>query len=213
MIKITEIEYSDEDKPIFRDERFEQLELLFEVYKLRNIRERLRKKLKSLEKMLKRENTKNFVNEIEAFKVVSTENNAKYKDIMSRLKTSYNIFMLVSKLENNQYYLMNLNNERNKEQITIEQYEITKGYYLQKLIDINDSINKLKDNAMSYFQQLKDELINLEDQSIRLTTEKLRKRINKEEFNQKSEKIEVLKHQIEEKLAFLEVEIIDLEIK
>ena len=211
--KLVEIEYSNKIKPIFEDERFEQLKLLFEVYKLRNIREKLRKKLKSLEKMIKREYNKDFAKKFEAFKIVSTENNAKLEDIMSKLKNSYNIFKLVNELKNNQQYLTSLNRGRRKGYIDVEQYEITKGYYLQNIIDIHEWINQLKDIAISYFQELKDELIIIEDRRIRLTTEKLRKIITKEEFNQKSDEIESLKHQLEEKLAFLEVEIIDLELE
>ena len=211
--KLTEIEYSNKNKHIFEDERFEQLELLFEIYKLRNIRKKLRKKLKSLEKIIKREYNKNFANKFEAFKIVSTENNAKLEDIMSKLKTSYNIFKLVKDRENNHQYLANLDKARRKGRINSEQYEIAKGFYLQKLIDINDNISHLRDIAISYFQELKDKLIMLEDKRIRLNTEKLRKKITKEEFNQKSSEIESLKHQLEEKLAFLEVEIIDLELE
>ena len=211
--KLTEIEYSNKIKPILRDERFKQLDLLFEVYKLRNIREKLRKKLKSLEKMIKRDCDQNLSNKIEAFKIISTENSTNFEDKMSRLKTSYNIFKLAKELENNNHYLANLDKERKKGRIDVEQYEITKGYYLQKIIDINDSINLLKDIAILYFQELKENVIILEDHRIRLTTEKLRKMITKEEFNQKSDEIESLKHQFEEKLAFLEVEIIDLELE
>ena len=211
--KLTETEYNNKINPPFRDDRFNQLELLFEAYKLRNSRKKLRKKLKALKKMIKQDGNKNLANKIEAFKIVSTENNAKFEDIMFRLKTSYNIFKLVNELESNQQYLTNLNKERKKGRIDMEQYEITKGYYLQKIIDINDSINQLKDIARSYYQELKEKLIMLEDQRIRLVTEKLRKMINKEDLNQKSNEIESLKHQLEEKLAFLEVEIIDLELE
>ena len=212
LVKVTEIKYNNKIKPTFLDERFEQLNLLFEVYKSRNIREKLRKKLKSFEKMIKRDYDSKLANKIEAFKIVSIENNAKFEDKVSRLKTSYNIFKLAKELENNNYYLANLDKERKKGRIDVEQYEITKGYYLQKLLDIHDSINHLKDIATTYFQVLKEKLIILEDHRIRLTTEKLRKVITKEEFNQKSYEIESRKQQLEEKLAFLEVEIIDFEL-
>ncbi len=207
-----ETEYSNRIKPSFLTEQFKQIELLFEVYILRNIRERLRKRLKSLEKMIKGEINIDIAKKIDAFKIVSTENNVKFEELMSRLKTSYNIFKLVRELKNNQQYLINLNKERRKARIDAEQYEITKGYYLQKMINIHDSVNQLKNIATSYYQELKDELILLEDRRIRLTTEKLRKLITKEVFTQKSNEIESLKHKLEEKLAFLQVEIIDLEL-
>jgi len=51
----------------------------------------------------------------------------------------------------------------------------------------------------------------LKDQRIRLNTEKMRRNITKEEFKKKNKEIENLKKKIEEKLAFLEVRILDYE--
>jgi len=89
---MTEIEYGKKIKPTFQAEQFEQLELLYEVFILRNIRKKLRKKLKSLEKMVKGEINKEINKKVEAFKIVSMENNVRFKELLSRLKLSYNIF-------------------------------------------------------------------------------------------------------------------------
>ncbi len=210
---MTEIENSNRTKPKLQSEKYQQLELLFEIYNLKDVREKLRKKLESIEKMIKRDCERDLTNKIEAMKVISTENNDRFKEVMSKLKPSYNIFKLVEQLDKNKQYLVNLNKERKKGRIDIEQYEITKGYYLQKVIDIYESVNQLKDLTITYYHELKDELIMFEDQRIKLTTEKLRKMITKKEFNQKSNEIESLKHQLEEKLAFFEIEIIDLELE
>lgn len=210
---MTEIENNNRTEHIFQNKQLKQLELLFEIYNLKSVREKLRKKLKSLEKMTKLDYNKNIANKIEAFKVISTENNDRFKEIMSKLKTSFNIFKLTKGLENNNQYLANLNKERKMGRIDVEDYEITRGYYLERIIDINENLNQLKDNAISYFQELKDELIILEDRRIKLTTEKLKKIITKEEFNQSISKIEALKQEFEKKLAFLKVEIIELELE
>ena len=210
---MTEIESSNRTKLKLQIEKYQQLELLFEIYNLKNIRERLRRKLKSIEKMIERDSERNIANKIEAMKVISTENNDRFKEIMSRLNPSYNIFKLVEELDKNKQYLVNLNKERKRGRIDIEQYEITKGYYLQKVIDIYESVDQLKDLTITYYDELKDELIMFEDQRIKLTTEKLRKMIVKEEFNQKSNEIESLKHQLIEKMAFFEIEILDLELE
>jgi len=210
---MTEIESSNRTKLKLQIEKYQQLELLFEIYNLKNIRERLRRKLKSIEKMIERDSERNIANKIEAMKVISTENNDRFKEIMSRLNPSYNIFKLVEELDKNKQYLVNLNKERKRGRIDIEQYEITKGYYLQKVIDIYESVDQLKDLTITYYDELKDELIMFEDQRIKLTTEKLRKMIVKEEFNQKSNEIESLKHQLIEKMAFFKIEILDLELE
>jgi len=52
----------------------------------------------------------------------------------------------------------------------------------------------------------------LEDQRIKLITEKLKKTIDKDKFAQESKEIEKLKLQIEEKVAFLMVEVIDFKL-
>ena len=212
MNKMTEIEYIEKFNPDLQDKQFLQLDLLFEIYNLRNTRKKLRKKLKYIEKSMKRGISINLVRKIEAFKVVSTENNDTFKDTMSKLENSYNIFNFAKELENCNQYLTNLNKKRNKRLLDLNSYEITKGYYLQKIIDINDHVKHLKDLAIPYFQVLKDELIMLEDQRIKLITEKLKKTIDKDKFAQESKEIEKLKLQKEEKLAFLMVEVIDFKL-
>jgi len=209
---MTEIESCNRIKISSGSEQFEQLELLFEIYKLRENRKKLREKLRNLEKMIKRNTNKNITNRIEAFRIVAAENNEKFEEIMSTLKTSYNIFKLLNDEKDNRCFLRNLEEARKKRKVDLQQYEITKGYYLQKLLEINNSIDHLREVAISYYQVLEDNLIHLEDQRIKLTTEKLRKKIVKEEFHQKSQELESLKHQLEEKLAFLEVEIIEKEL-
>ena len=209
---MTEIEYIERFNPNLREKQFIQLDLLFKIYNLRNTRKKLRRKLKLLEKSMKRDTNGNFAIKIEAFKVISTENNTKFKDAMIKLETSYNIFKFAKELENYNQYLANLNKKRNKRLLDLNTYEITKGYYLQKIIDINDNVKHLKDLAVPYFQELKDELIMLEDQRIKLITEKLKKTIDKDKFAQESKEIEKLKLQKEEKLAFLMVEVIDFKL-
>jgi hypothetical protein len=209
--KLTEIEYINKNNLSFRDRQFRQLELLFEYYKLKNKRKKLKKKLKSIEKDIKLDTSKLTIKKLQALKVVSAELNSELKNIMLRLKDSCDIFRLLNEIENNRVYLANLDKTRNKRKIDTQQYEMTKGFYLQKLIEINDHINQLKNIAVLYFQVLKDKLITLEDSRIKLSAEKLRKKISKDEFLKKSDEIESLKHYLEEKLAFLKVEIIDLE--
>ncbi len=209
---MTEIEYIEKINPSLQKKQFLQLDLLFKIYNLRNTRKKLRRKLKILEKSMRRDNNVNFAIKIEAFKVISTENNIKFKDAMSKLENSYNIFKFAKELENYNQYLTNLNKKRNKRLLDLNSYEITKGYYLQKIIDINDNVKHLKDLAIPYFQELKDELIMLEDQRIKLITEKLKKAIDKDKFAQESKEIEKLKLQKEEKVAFLMVEVIDFEL-
>ncbi|MFX1310053.1 MAG: hypothetical protein ACFE8C_10185 [Promethearchaeota archaeon] len=209
---MTEIESSNKIKRSSGSEQFEQIELLFEVYKLRENRKKLREKLKSFEKMIKSDINKDITKKVGAFRIVSAGNNEKFKEFMSRINPSYNIFKLLKDQRDNRCFLRNLEEAKKKKKVDLQQYEVTKGYYLQKLLEINNSIDHLKEVAISYYRELEDNLILFEDQRIKLTIEKLRKKITKEEFHQKSQELESLKHQLEEKLAFLEVEIIEKEL-
>jgi len=189
-----------------------QFDLLFEIYRLRIVRKKLISKLKSFEKLLKSGHTSNIQYKFEALKVIITENDTHLKNLIPKLDADCNLFELTNILEECELYLKNLMKERKKKRVNLETFEITKGHYLQKMIDIKDNIKQLNINASAYFQELRDELIALEDQRIILTTEKMRKNLTKEEFKEKLKEIENLKQKNEEKLAFLKVKILDFKI-
>ncbi len=194
-------------------ELFNQFNLLFEIYKLKKVRELLSSKLNTIEKLLKSGHNSNILYKFEALKVVITGNDNSYKNLTAELIDEYNVFDLIKRLEENILYLENLDRERKKKHIDSESYEITKGYYLQKLIDTKDNLRQLKKQALSYYQELKDKLITLEDQRIILATEKERKKLTKEEYKVELKIIEKFKQEIEEQLAFLNVKIIDYDLK
>jgi hypothetical protein len=206
---MTEIETK---KPIQRFEDFNQLNLLFETYRLRKIRKKLNLKLNSFEKLLASEDNTKIQYKFQALKTVITENEATYRQVASQLKNWNNVFKLSELLEQNNQYINNLNKERKKGHLDSESYEITKGHYLQKLIDIKNNFSDLKTVARSYYQEVKDELINLEDKRIQLITERARKAINKKDFTKKIRENDKSKHELEEKLAFLKVKIIEYQL-
>ena len=164
-----------------------------------------------MKQKLRSSTNSNIIKNLEALKVIVTEDNSRLKDLTTKVAAKYNLFEFVRNLENNKIYLKNLEKERKNLRIDPETYEITRGHYLQKIIDIRDNLKQLKNSAISYFNMLKDDLITLEDQRIILTTDKMRKNITKEDFKEKMKRVEVSKQKIEEKLAFLQVEIVDYE--
>lgn len=194
-------------------ELFNQFNLLFEIYKLKKVRELLSSKLNTIKKLLNSRYNSNTLYKFEALKVVIAENDNSYKNLTAELIDEYNVFDLIKRLEENILYLENLDRERKKKHLDSESYEITKGYYLQKLIDTKDNLRQLKKQALSYYQELKDKLITFEDQRIILATEKERKNITKEEYKVELKKIEKFKQEIEEQLAFLNVKIIDYDLE
>lgn len=189
------------------------LDLLFEIYKLKTFRKSLTSKLKSFEKSLKSGYTSSIQYKFEALKVIITENELNLKNLTEKVSDEDNLFTLIKNLEESKIYLENLRRERERKRIDLEHFEIAKGYYLQRMIDIRANFGQLKSNALSYSKHLKEVLIGLEDQRIVLTAEKMRKNISKEEFKRKLEKIEDKKQRLEEKLAFLKVEIIDYNLE
>jgi len=205
---MTEITFNS---PIPGLKQLNQLDLLFEIYKLRKVRKKLTSKLKSLEKLLKSGRTSQIGYKFEALKVIITENNTQLKNLLAKVDSNSNLFDLTKNLKECELYIQNLIKERKKKRIDHKTFELTKGHYLQKILNIQDSIKQLKVSASTYSLELRDELIMLEDQRIRLTTEKMRRNITKEEFKKNNKEIENLKKEIEEKLAFLEVRILDYE--
>jgi hypothetical protein len=189
-----------------------QLDILFEIYKLREAKKKIESKLNSMKRELKSSNNLNIINNLEALKVIVTEDNSRYKDLTTKVNSNYDLFELGKNLAESKIYLKNLESERKNLRIDPETYEITRGYYLQKVIDTINSLTQLRNSALSYFEELKNELITLEDQRIVLTTDKMRRIITKEVFKEKINDIEVSKQRIEEKLAFLQVEIIDCDL-
>jgi hypothetical protein len=190
-----------------------QFNLLFEIYKLKKERELLSSKLNTIEKLLESAYNNNILYKFEALKVIITENDNLYRNLTAKLLDEYNVFDLVKRLDEDILYLKNLDRARKRKNIDSESYEITKGYYLQNILQIKENLGQLKEQALPYYEELKDRFITFEDQRIKLATEKERKKISKEEYKIELKKIEKFKQEIEEELAFLNVEIIDYDLK
>ena len=197
------------NKPIPNITLSNQLDLLFEIYKLRIVRKKLTSKLEFFEKSLKSGHVANNGYKFKALKSVITENSNRLKTLVANVKPDCNLFDFTKNLIEYGIYIENLVKERKKRNIDLETFELTKGHYLQKILDTQENLKQLKVNATDYYDELRNDLIRFEDQRIRLTTEKLKKKITKDEFKEKSREIENLKQEVEDKLAFLKVEILD----
>jgi len=205
---MTEIEIKE---LLHENEQFFQLDFLFEIYSLREVRKKIGSKLNSIQRKLKSSSSPSINYSLEALKVIVTENNSRFKDLKAKINSKTDLFELIKNLEKNQIYLKNIEKDKKLLRTESETYELTRGYYLQRIIDIIDDLKQLKKSALSYYQELKNSLIGFEDQRIGINTDKMRKIITKEEFKVKHKKIEKDKQEIEEKMAFLQVKIIDCE--
>ncbi len=205
---MTEIQIKEKFQEL---ENQNQLDIIFEIYNLREVRKRIQSKLNSFQRKLKSSPSPSIKYSFEALKVIITENTSMLKDLKTKINSKNDLFELAKNLEENQIYLNNIEKEQKKLRIEPDTYEITRGYYLQKIIDAIDDLKQLKKSALSYYKELKSNLIDLEDQRISITTDKMRKDITKEECKIKLQKIEKAKQEIEGKMAFLQVKIIDCE--
>ena len=138
---MTELKFKE---PLQEIKQYYQLELLFEIYRLRIARKKLISKLKSFKKLLKSGNTSNIQYKFEALKVVITENDTHHKKLILKVDADCNLFELIKNLEECELYIRNLTKERKKKRVNLETFEITKGHYLQKMIDIKDNMRLLK---------------------------------------------------------------------
>jgi hypothetical protein len=197
---------------LYEKKQFNQLDLLYEIYKLRIVRKKLIFKLRSLEKTLKSRITSELEYKFEALKTIITENSTKLKNLLGKVGGNCNLFDLTKNFNKFELYIENLITELKKKHIDLETFELTKGHYLKQILDIQDCIRQLKVSASAYSRELREELIMLEDKRIRLTTEKMRKNITKEDFKEQLKEIDNLKQIIEEKLAFLKIEILDIKL-
>ena len=200
-------------EPIQKLEDYNQLDLLFEIYRLKKIRKKLRSKLDSIEKLFESEEKSKIQYKFEALKMVINENEINYKKATDQLKEWNNVFKLSKYLEQNNQYILNLEKEKKKGHIDPEAYELTKGHYLQKIINLKNNFKELKTLALSYFQELKDDLINFEDKRIQLITDRAKKKIFKSDFKEKIVENNNSKHLLEQKLVFLKAKIIDYQLK
>ena len=200
-------------EPIQKLEDYNQLDLLFEIYRLKKIKKKLSSKLDFVEKLLESEEKSKIQYKFEALKMVINENDINYKKATSQLKKWNDVFKLSKLLEQNNQYILNLKKEKKKGHVDPEAYEITKGHYLQKIIDIKNNFDGLKTLARSYFQDLKDTLTNFEDNRIQLITDREKKRISKNDFKEKIMENDNSKHLLEQKLAFLKAKIIDYQLE
>ncbi len=205
---MTEIEFNEKFHEL---ENVNQLGLLYEIFKLKEARKKIESKLNSIQRKLKSSSSSSINYSIEALKVIVAENNSRFKELKAKINFKNDLFELAKNLEDNQIYLKNIERAQKKLQIEPETYELTRGYYLQGIIDTIDDLKQLKKSALSYYHELKNSLIGLEDQRIGINVEKMRKNITKEEYKVKLHKIEKVKQEIEEKMAFFQVKIIDCE--
>jgi len=131
---MTEITFNS---PVQESKQLNQLDLLFEIYRLRIVRKKLTSKLKSFEKLLKSGKTINIGYKLEALKAIITENNTQLKNLLAKVDSNSNLFDLSKDLKECELYIQNLTKERKKKRIDHKTFELTKGHYLQKILNIH----------------------------------------------------------------------------
>ena len=209
MVFTSETDYGQTIEEFGQKEGIEQLELVFQLYKEEEKKEKLVKKLQLLKKDLKRADVKDISNKLKTLKIVVRGHKNRIKDFKSKIKESYNLFEIKRNVEKNGQYLKNLVKEYKKGELESNTYETTRIDYSQKIEKDLRNLKRLQLLARSLFRDLKSEAFSLEKERLDLRSERLRKNLSKISYNKKKELIEKNKNLLRKKLIFLNSEIID----
>ena len=186
------------------NEYWKQLILLFEAYKLQDQQERLKKKLKELQKDIKKNFSNQNIQRLNALKILVNELIQKKDQITTKILDSFNIYKIREQVNNLRGYLAELNKAFKKKKIDVNTYRITNDYYNKQFNIHLKNLERLKLIAKEYILTLKNEEIELYSE---YNYNKGRKLNNKPKSVSKDFKNR--KNVIKQKICFLKVEIIN----
>jgi len=201
---MTEITNLEKEEILPENEYWKQLDLLFEAYKLQVQQERLKKKLKGLQKELKKNLPNQNIQKFKALQILARELAQKKEQIYSGILDSFNIFKMREQVNNLRGYLAELNKAFKKKKIDVNTYRITNDHYNKQLNIHLKNLERLKLITKEYILTLKNEEIELYSE---YNYKKGRKLNNRPESVSKDYKNR--KNVIKQKICFLNAKIIN----
>ena len=197
---MTEITNLEKEEILPENEYWKQLDFLFEAYRLQLQEERLKKKLKELQKNIKNQNIQRF----NALKILVNELIQKKQQISSKILDSFNIYKIREQVSNLRGYLVELDKSFKKKKIDVNTYQITEEHYNKQLNIHFKNLDRLKLLAKEYILLLKNEEIELDAEYNYKKSRKLNKKPKIISTDYKNRK-----NVIKQKISFLKAEIID----
>jgi len=202
---VTEITNSGKSDILPEEKYWEQLNLLFEAYKIKGQQEKLKKKLNKLQKEIKKNLEKQNIQKFKALEVVVKTTIQKKGCIFSQILESFNIFKIKEKIKNLREYISELNRAFKNKRINVNAYRITLDHYNTQLNFQQKNLEKLKLIAKEYILLLKNEELELDAvysfNNLRKSKTKLLSKKSKNNSNCRKE--------IKQKIIFLKTVIIN----
>ena len=202
---MTETTNLEKEDILPENEYWQQLDLLFEVYKLQVHQERLRKKLKELLKDIKKNFPNQNIQKFRALQILVKELTQKKEQTYLEILDSFNIFKMREQVNNLRGYLAELNKAFKKKKIDVNTYRITNDHYKKQLNIRLKNLDRLKLLAKEYILLLKNEEIELNADYNFKNTRKLDKKLGSKSTDYKNKK-----NVIKQKIDFLNTAIVDI---
>ncbi len=164
------------------EEYFNQLDLLFELYKLKKQQNEIKIKLKELKKRVKRSTEEEASTQFKALKFMSNEVKLKLKKVNPQIREPYNFFEINSQIQNIKNYISELNKSFKRKEIDINTRLITFNYYKSQLEGYEKSLRRIRIVAEEYFFYLRNQKIELMANDSIMKKKMSRKKVTREEY-------------------------------
>jgi len=164
------------------EEYFNQLDLLFELYILKNQKNEIKKKLNELKKRIKRRTEEEVSRQLKALKFLSNEINQKLKKVKFQIMEPFDFFNINSQVKNINHYISALNKSLKRKEIDINTRLITLNYYKDQLDGHKKNLRRIKIVAEEYLFYLRNQKIELMADESLMKKKISRKKVKREEY-------------------------------
>ena len=164
------------------EEYFNQLDLLFELYNLKNQKNEIKKKLNELKKKIKRRTEEEVSRQLKALKFLSNEINQKLEKVKSQIMEPYDFFNINSQVKNINNYISALNKSLKRKEIDINTRLITFNYYKDQIEDHKKNLRRIKIIAEEYSFYLRNQKIELMANDCIMKKKMSRRKVTREEY-------------------------------
>jgi hypothetical protein len=170
-------------------EYFEQFDLLYELYDISKMKERLKKKLDDVKKRKNKIPPDKSFQHVKDLKLVASNLRKSEADAKSLLLPSFDFSQIQDSIQDYMKKLSNLQKARKRKELEPESFEVSRLEYEQDLERTRRNLERIQKIGFIYYQDLRIQAQSLLDQLDRAKELRLKGTISKHEyFNLKNEK-------------------------
>lgn len=184
---------------------FTQLDLLYKIEKLRQKKASMATKAKVIDKTQKLRSDEKMTQNIDKMKKTNEYVAQQLQKLHDSLDVKFDFFTKQRKRNETIALIKNLKKSRKKKEIDETSFNTTLAQYRQHLDLLDEALGVIKEAAGNYFDRLKEELLNEEDQ--RIEKKETKKEAEKEEYKASVQKTEQTKKEIRDKMKFLKYQV------